>query len=81
MSASERQWANPDTTGLHRCRSAHRQPALQPGACLAILNVSSTDVNIYAIAITIVVFVAALAALIPARRAASVDPMRALRTE
>ncbi|HET6220062.1 MAG TPA: ABC transporter permease [Acidobacteriaceae bacterium] len=46
-----------------------------------LFNVSSTDVNIYAIAITIVVFVAALAALIPARRAASVDPMRALRTE
>jgi putative ABC transport system permease protein len=46
-----------------------------------LFNVSATDVNIYAIAITIVVFVAALAALIPARRAASVDPMRALRTE
>jgi ABC-type antimicrobial peptide transport system permease subunit len=36
---------------------------------------------VYAVAITIVVFVAALAGLIPARRAASVDPMRALRTE
>ena len=46
-----------------------------------LFHVSSTDVNIYAVAITIVVFVAALAALIPARRAASVDPMRALRTE
>ena len=46
-----------------------------------LFHVSSTDVNVYAIAITIVVFVAALAALIPARRAASVDPMRALRTE
>jgi putative ABC transport system permease protein len=46
-----------------------------------LFSVSSTDVNIYAVAITIVVFVAALAALIPARRAASVDPMRALRTE
>jgi putative ABC transport system permease protein len=46
-----------------------------------LFNVSSTDANVYAIAITIVVFVAALAGLIPARRAASVDPMHALRTE
>jgi predicted permease len=46
-----------------------------------LFNVSSTDANVYAIAITIVVFVAALAGLIPARRAASVDPMQALRTE
>jgi ABC-type antimicrobial peptide transport system permease subunit len=46
-----------------------------------LFNVSSTDANVYAIAITVVVFVAALAGLIPARRAASVDPMEALRTE
>ena len=46
-----------------------------------LFNVSSTDGIVYAIAITIVVFVAALAGLIPARRAASVDPMQALRTE
>ena len=46
-----------------------------------LFHVSSTDVMVYAVAITIVVFVAALAGLIPARRAASVDPMRALRTE
>jgi putative ABC transport system permease protein len=46
-----------------------------------LFNVSSTDANVYAIAITVVVFVAALAGLIPARRAASVDPMQALRTE
>jgi predicted lysophospholipase L1 biosynthesis ABC-type transport system permease subunit len=46
-----------------------------------LFNVSSTDANVYAIAITVVVFVAALAGLIPARRAASVEPMRALRTE
>jgi putative ABC transport system permease protein len=46
-----------------------------------LFHVSSTDATVYAIAITIVVFVAALAGLIPARRAASVDPMRALRTE
>jgi ABC-type antimicrobial peptide transport system permease subunit len=46
-----------------------------------LFHVSSTDAMVYAVAITIVVFVAALAGLIPARRAASVDPMRALRTE
>jgi ABC-type antimicrobial peptide transport system permease subunit len=46
-----------------------------------LFNVSPTDANVYAIAITVVVFVAALAGLIPARRAASVDPMQALRTE
>jgi ABC-type lipoprotein release transport system permease subunit len=46
-----------------------------------LFNVSATDAKVYAIAITIVVFVAALAGLIPAQRAASVDPMQALRTE
>ncbi len=46
-----------------------------------LFHVSSTDAAVYAIAIAIVVFVAALAGLIPARRAASVDPMHALRTE
>jgi predicted permease len=46
-----------------------------------LFHVSSTDAMVYAVAITIMVFVAAFAGLIPARRAASVDPMRALRTE
>jgi predicted permease len=46
-----------------------------------LFHVSSTDAMVYAVAITMVVLVAALAGLIPARRAASVDPMRALRTE
>jgi ABC-type antimicrobial peptide transport system permease subunit len=46
-----------------------------------LFNVSSTDGSVYAAAITIIVFVAALAAVIPARRAASIDPARALRTE
>jgi putative ABC transport system permease protein len=46
-----------------------------------LFHVSSIDTAVYAVAITIVVFVAALAGLIPARKAAAVDPMRALRTE
>jgi len=46
-----------------------------------LFNVSPTDGGVYAIAIAVIVTVAALAAVIPARRAASVDPARALRTE
>jgi len=46
-----------------------------------LFNVSSTDVYVYAVGITTIVLVAALAGLIPARRAASIDPARALRTE
>jgi putative ABC transport system permease protein len=46
-----------------------------------LFNVSSTDVSVYAVGITTIVLVAALAGLIPARRAASIDPARALRTE
>lgn len=46
-----------------------------------LFNVSPTDVGVYAIAIAVIVTVAALAAVIPARRAASVDPGQALRTE
>ncbi len=46
-----------------------------------LFNVSSTDLSVYAAAITIIALVAALAGLIPARRAASIDPARALRTE
>jgi putative ABC transport system permease protein len=46
-----------------------------------LFNVSSTDGYVYAVGITTIVFVAAIAGLIPARRAASIDPARALRTE
>ncbi len=46
-----------------------------------LFNVSATDASVYVSAITIIVIVAALAGLIPARRAASIDPARALRTE
>jgi ABC-type antimicrobial peptide transport system permease subunit len=46
-----------------------------------LFNVSSTDVYVYAVGITTIVLVAALAGLIPARRAASIDPARALHTE
>jgi putative ABC transport system permease protein len=46
-----------------------------------LFHVSTTDGGVYAVAIALIVTVAALAAVIPARRAASVDPSRALRTE
>ncbi len=46
-----------------------------------LFNVSSTDVYVYGVAIATIVLVAILAGLIPARRAASIDPARALRTE
>ncbi len=46
-----------------------------------LFHVSPTDAMVYAVAVTTIVIVSVLAGLIPARRAASVDPMRALRTE
>jgi putative ABC transport system permease protein len=46
-----------------------------------LFNISSVDVGVYAAAVAIIAFVAAVAGLIPARRAASTDPARALRTE
>jgi putative ABC transport system permease protein len=46
-----------------------------------LFNVSSADVSVYAVGIITIVLVAALAGLIPAQRAASIDPARALRTE
>jgi putative ABC transport system permease protein len=46
-----------------------------------LFNVSSADGGIYAGAILLIALVAALAGIIPARRAASTDPARALRSE
>jgi putative ABC transport system permease protein len=46
-----------------------------------LFNVSSADGGIYATAILVIALVAALAGIIPARRAASTDPARALRSE
>lgn len=46
-----------------------------------LFDVSSTDGATYAVAIVIIATVTALAGLIPARRAATTDPARALRNE
>ena len=46
-----------------------------------LFQVSSMDVGVYAVSVMAIVLVAALAGLVPARRAASVDPVQALRTE
>jgi predicted permease len=46
-----------------------------------LYGVKSYDPLIFGLAIVVLAFSAALAAVIPARRAASIDPMRALRTE
>jgi ABC-type antimicrobial peptide transport system permease subunit len=46
-----------------------------------LYNVSSTDPVVIASGIGLVAVVVALSALLPARRAASIEPMQALRTE
>jgi predicted permease len=46
-----------------------------------LFGVSIADPGIYAFGILLILFVAALAGFIPSRRAATVDPARALRTE
>lgn len=46
-----------------------------------LFGVSNADVLTYAIAVALVTAVAILAAAVPARRAATVDPMQALRAE
>ncbi|HEX5234822.1 MAG TPA: ABC transporter permease [Silvibacterium sp.] len=46
-----------------------------------LFGISNTDLAVYGSAILIICLVAALAGFIPARRAANVDPARALRTE
>ncbi|MGA8528883.1 MAG: ABC transporter permease [Acidobacteriaceae bacterium] len=46
-----------------------------------LFGVSIVDPGVYALAILLLISVAALAAFVPARRAATVDPSRALRTD
>lgn len=46
-----------------------------------LFNVSTTDARTYTTAVALVTVVALLAAALPARRAATVDPMQALRAE
>jgi ABC-type antimicrobial peptide transport system permease subunit len=46
-----------------------------------LYQMSPFDVTSFAIAIAAISVVSAGAALVPARRAASIDPMKALRTE
>ena len=51
------------------------------GLSSLLFGVSATDPLIYAAVTLLLVAVACLANLIPARRAASIDPMQALRDE
>jgi len=51
------------------------------GATTKVLQDNASDPLIYAGAVVFLSAVAALAAYLPARRAASVEPMKALRTE
>ena len=46
-----------------------------------LFGVSNADPAVYITAVAIICIVAVLAAFIPARRAATIDPVRALRTE
>jgi ABC-type antimicrobial peptide transport system permease subunit len=46
-----------------------------------LYEISSVNVPVMAIAIAVLVLAAAIAGIIPARRAASIDPVRALRIE
>jgi predicted permease len=46
-----------------------------------LFEITSVNVPVMTIAIGVLVFAAAIAAIIPARRAASIDPVRALRIE
>jgi ABC-type lipoprotein release transport system permease subunit len=46
-----------------------------------LYEITSADANVMVGAIVTLAFAACIAGLIPARRAASIDPMQALRTE
>jgi ABC-type antimicrobial peptide transport system permease subunit len=46
-----------------------------------LYEITSVNVPVMTIAVGVLVLAAAIAALIPARRAASIDPVRALRIE
>jgi macrolide transport system ATP-binding/permease protein len=48
---------------------------------LQLFEITSANVPVMGIAIGVLVITAAVAGIIPARRAASIDPVRALRIE
>ena len=51
------------------------------GSSASLMGDSSTDPLVYMAATVFLYFIAAIAALLPARRAAAIEPMRALRAE
>ena len=51
------------------------------GSSASLMGHSFTDPLVYTAAVVFLYFVAAIAALLPARRAAAIEPMRALRAE
>ena len=51
------------------------------GSSANLMGSSSTDPLVYMAAVLFLYAIAAIAALIPARRAAAIEPMKALRAE